>query len=49
MIKKKITRRWDKLGFWKYACGCIQYQDGFDLCKKHRKKGYSSLMKDANL
>ena len=38
-------KRWNKqFGFWKWKCGCIQYQDGFDLCPKHQKKGYRSLL-----
>lgn len=47
-MKIKITRKWSKFGFWVYSCRCIQYQDGFDLCPKHKKKGYTSLMKDFN-
>lgn len=47
MIKKPIKRKWNKkFGFWQYDCGCIQYQDGFDLCKKHKNHGYISLMRD---
>lgn len=42
----KIIRKWSKFGFWYYSCGCIQYQDGHDLCKKHKKKGYTSLHRD---
>lgn len=43
----KITRRWNRIfGYWAYSCGCLQYQDGFDLCKKHKGKGYTSLMRN---
>ena len=42
-----ITKKWNKkFGFWQFSCGGLQYQDGFDLCKKHKKKGYTSLLKD---
>jgi len=42
----QITKLWSKFGFWEYSCGCIQYQDGFDLCDEHKNKGYTSLIED---
>lgn len=28
---------WNKLGFWEYTCGCLQYQDGWDSCEEHKR------------
>lgn len=44
----KITKKWNsKFGFWEYSCGCIRYQDGYDLCPTHKPNGYQSLERDA--
>lgn len=45
MVNPKV---WSELGFWLYKCGCIQYQDGYDLCSKHAPKGYTSLLDDVD-
>jgi len=46
----KVTRKWiDEFGFWEYSCGCLQYQDGYDLiCHRHSGKSYTVLVKDLN-
>lgn len=31
-----LTRTWSEHGFWKYSCGCIQFQDGWESCERHR-------------
>lgn len=42
-----LTKTWNaKMGLWNFSCGCIQYQDGFDLCEKHRPNGYISLLRE---
>lgn len=43
----QIIKVWDKqLGLWKYSCGCIQFQDGYELCSKHKPGGYISLLEE---
>lgn len=42
------TKTWNDLGFWEWKCGCVQFQDGYELCPKHRSLGYQSLKKESN-
>lgn len=35
--------QWDEHGFWKWSCGCLQFQDGYDLCAFHSYYGYTAL------
>ena len=43
----KVTRVWNAaFGYWKYSCGCVQMQDGYDLCDRHKPSGYPSLIRD---
>lgn len=34
------NRVWDDMGFWKYDCGCIQFQDGWETCDNHKAVTY---------
>lgn len=34
-----FTRDWSQHGFWKYSCGCLQFQDGWERCEPHSKTG----------
>ena len=43
--KYELTRERNKdLGFWRYSCGCIQYQDGWDYCDFHKGMGYETVL-----
>jgi hypothetical protein len=46
-FQKPLTKKWDKqIGAWKFSCGCIQFQDGYELCDKHKPGGYKALLAD---
>ncbi len=42
--KRIIVKSWNKSGFWQYSCGCVQFQDSFELCCEHESGGYPSLL-----
>jgi hypothetical protein len=40
-------KKWNaQFGFWQWPCGCIRYQDGYELCPTHLPVGYQALEED---
>lgn len=46
-ILEKVRKRWNvQHGMWEFTCGCLQFQDGYELCDRHKPGGYTSLLVD---